>query len=584
MYSNKQIKKFKNKILEYYAEVRVPFRLEFVHEKGNLLTYRIKFVAGTTEDRIRHYLKDVAQMLKVELFQLHRVGMDLFLVIAKDKMIDNSLLRIITNPQYAEHTKDMQVPYPIGFNVMGRPVIVDLVKYIHWLLGGSSNSGKTVGVKCLITGIIWSCSPEDVNLIIYDGASNLTQFDGAPHLSGSVMQEPEMGFLAVMKQHEEMERRIKLKNEDIEEFNRLPILVGVFDEFISLIASISDKNMSKYLTDKMSQLLRRGRHAKIHLVLAAQDPLIKDMKCDIGNASSRLAFTCAKLNYSMTILGESGAQNLSGDGEMYFKSNKHTGLEYIKGAYISSGDITKVCEYIRAKYEDAEWDDSYKFTLDGGNFGKPAPCTSADTPVLTEQEIEDRLFAKIILWTLDHETVSALQLKTTFNMGWPRANVFLDRLHELGIVGDPHGKLPRKVLVACIEDLTEDVISFLDSHEHVTVDEDALTESPQSECEFSTDHVPASAAELKSTVNEVSRAIKIVQDIAFQANLLALNATVEASKAGEHGAGFAAVAEEVRDLAAKCQDAAANILDLIQDLVCKFEDYFQTADYCEGGE
>ena len=318
-----------------------------------------------------------------------------------------------------------------------------------------------------------------------------------------------------MKLCKEMERRFKLKKEDVEEFNRLPFIVGVFDEFISLIASISDKNMAKQLTEKMSQLLRQGRHAKIHMVLAAQDPLIKDMKCDIGNASSRLAYTCTKLNYSMTILGESGAQNLSGDGELYFKSNKHTGLIYVKGAYISSDEITALCKHICAKYEGVEWDDSRKFTLDAEGFDGRFNASEC-TPVLTEQELEDRLFAEIIMWTLKRKNVSALQLKDAFNMGWPRANEFIDRLHEIGIVSAPHGKLPRNVLFTCAEDLPENVVGFLDSMGHTSTDGDALMELPQPAYEVS-------ITEIKSIFSEVSRAIEIVQDLICKFDSLSAN-------------------------------------------------------------
>jgi len=575
MYTNNQIKKYKRKSLEFYTKVCVPLELDFVRQKGSLLIYRIKFVAGTTEDRIRRYLKDVAQMLKVQLFQLHRVGRDLFLVISKDKMIDNRLLRILANPKYAEHTKDMRIPYPIGFDVMGRPVIVDLPEYIHWLLGGSSNSGKTSGVKCLLTSIILSCSPEDVDITIYDGASNLTQFEGMPHLSGAVMQEPESGFNAVMKLHDKMEWRIKLKREDIEEFNRQPFIVSVYDEFISLIASISDRNMAKQLTDKMSQLLRRGRHAKIHMILAAQDPLIKDMKCDIGNASSRLAYTCTKLNYSMTMLGESGAQNLSGDGEMYFKSNKHTGLVYIKGAYISPDEITTVCEHVRAKYEGVEWDDSRKFKLDDEGFDVLLNASDS-TPVLTEQEIEDRLFAEIIMWTLKRKDVSALQLKNAFGMGWPRANEFIDRLHEICIVSAQHGKLPRNVLFSCVEDLPENVVGFLDSLGYTATDGDVLMELPQP-------GYVVSIAEIKSSVNETSRISKMVQDIALQSNSLTHNASAEAAKA-EECIGFSIVADEIRDLNAKCQKATEYVSNTIQDLICKFDSFFNTDYQSEGDD
>lgn len=429
------------------------------------MIFWLKLKRNTRKDTVRKYLKDVQMRLRFPVFFLQELHYQLFIVASEQDIKFPKLDRYLMKQDYGDYEKydvNMKLPYFLGFDAFGEPCKLNLADFPHLLIGGASNSGKTIGLKVLISSMAWYRSPERLRFILMDlGATDLVVFKNLPHLACPIIQAPEEAFNALELLNREMERRIRLEHENPVIYNRLPRLVLVIDEFPALFSSAERKERVKVLEENISNLLRRGRHARIHVCLSAQNPTLKNMKVDLSNITARIAFKCAKRNFSETILGEAGAENLTKKGELLIKCPALDGVQQIQGAYIENNRlpffIENICKkwVLRPKFFITEDDlTKKKAGIEGG--------PQADLGGRQNQEQEK--LAQVLLWTLSQTAISCNTIMSQFKVGWARASKFVDQLCQWGIISELDAKLPREVLPHSPEEIPSEAVDFLTNY------------------------------------------------------------------------------------------------------------------------
>jgi len=270
-----------------------------------------------------------------------------------------------------------RLPLALGKGIGGEPTIADLARMPHLLIAGTTGSGKSVGINTMILSLLYRLTPEQCRLIMVDPKMlELSIYDGIPHLLTPVVTDPKKAVIALKWAVREMEERYKKMSKvgvrNIDGFNErvtqakaageslsrtvqtgfdkatgealfereempletLPYIVVIVDEMADLMMVAG-----KDIEGAIQRLAQMARAAGIHLVMATQRPSVDVITGTIkANFPTRISFQVTSKIDSRTILGEMGAEQLLGQGDMLYMAGGGRTMR-VHGPFVSDEEV-----------------------------------------------------------------------------------------------------------------------------------------------------------------------------------------------------------------------------------------------------
>jgi len=346
---------------------------------------------------------------------------------------------------------DSKLKLALGKSISGNPVVTDLSDMPHLLIAGTTGSGKTVCVNCLIMSLLFNASPDELKFLMVDPKMvELAMFNGLPHMISPVVTEPKKVSSALSWVVTEMENRYKVFAEvgvrNIDAYNEkvksgkiegatdvMAYIVVIIDELadLMLVAQVD-------IESAITRLAQLSRAVGIHIVLATQRPSVDVITGVIkANFPARISFKVASKVDSRTVLDMNGADKLLGKGDMLFLEPGTEKPIRAQGGLVSDGEMEKVIEFIKAQRPPDYNEDiiSVQKKKSHRTFEKDEVYDEAVRVVLASRQA----------------SVSMLQRK--LGLGYTRAARLIDMMEEEGIVGPYQGSKPRDILIESKEEV-----------------------------------------------------------------------------------------------------------------------------------
>ena len=466
------------KVLEgVLSDYSINGNIESVRYGPVVTRYDLQPAPGLRSQRVISLADDIARSMSVEAVRVAMVpGQNVIGIELPNKTRETVILRNILEHQEFQNS-NFSLPVCLGKNIAGFPIVVDLARMPHLLVAGTTGSGKSVGINAMILSLLYKHTPETCRLIMIDPKMlELSVYDGIPHLLTPVVTDPKKAIIALKWAVREMETRYmsmsKLGVRNIDNYNErliqarkkgeilskniqvgfdpetgqpiyedqqisltpLPFIVIIIDEVADLML-VAGKDIEA----AVQRLAQMARAAGIHVVMATQRPSVDVITGTIkANFPTRISFQVTSKIDSRTILGEQGAEQLLGRGDMLYMAGGGK-LTRVHGPFVEDREVEEVTKFL-CDQSIPDYDDSIT--------EEPESLVTNDIHNFTNNKnIKDELYDEAVALVSRERRASTSFIQRHLKIGYNRAATIIEKMEDNNVISKPGRAGKREVLI-----------------------------------------------------------------------------------------------------------------------------------------
>jgi S-DNA-T family DNA segregation ATPase FtsK/SpoIIIE len=439
--------------------------------------YELEPAPGTKSSRVIGLADDIARSMSAIAARVAVVpGRNAIGIELPNERREIVVLReLIESPDFQE--TEGRLALALGKNIGGEGVVVDLARMPHLLIAGTTGSGKSVGINTMILSLLYRLSPDQCKFIMIDPKMlELSSYDGIPHLLAPVVTDPKKAVVALKWTVREMEERYKRMSKlgvrDIKGYNNrilqaeakgealtrtvqtgfdratgraiyeqeemdyetMPYIVVIVDEMADLMMVAG-----KDIEGAVQRLAQMARAAGIHLITATQRPSVDVITGTIkANFPTRVSFQVTSKIDSRTILGEQGAEQLLGQGDMLYMAGGGR-IMRVHGPFVADEEVDKVVRHIKRQGVPDYLEAVTEEEQDGDGEG---PGDGEDY-----EESGDGIYDQAVAIVLKDRKASTSYVQRRLGIGYNRAATLVERMEKEGLIGAANHAGKREILV-----------------------------------------------------------------------------------------------------------------------------------------